>query len=261
MNKVLEKVLKGGVAYGTWVTIPHPEVPEILSNLPFDWLLFDMEHAPIDVEKLELMLMPLRGSGVVPFVRVPWNDMVVIKRVLDLGVGGLMVPYVNNKREAEELVSACKYPPEGVRGVGPRRAAGYGFKDITRYYRESFNEVVKIAQVETTEALENLEEILDVNGLDGVFIGPNDLTASLGVFREFDDERYRRALERVVKEARRRNKIAGIMTEGVEDVVDKVSLGFNFISIASDVWALTTGFKNTLREASIGQAPKADHPR
>jgi len=129
-NRVLSKISRGEVTLGVWITISHPEVVEILSNLPFDWFMFDMEHAPLTIRDIEVLLMPLRGSDIVPLVRVPWNDFVVIKQVLDLGVQGVLIPWVNTREEAERAVKAMKYPPEGIRGVGPRRCIMYGFYDI-----------------------------------------------------------------------------------------------------------------------------------
>lgn len=149
MNKVKELLEAGEPAFGTWVTIQHPDVPEILSTLPFDWLMFDMEHAPADVSTLETMLPAVDEDHVVPFVRVPWNDIVWIKRVLDVGVKGILVPYVSTKAEAKKVVNACQYPPRGIRGVGPRRAINYGEKDREDYYDRFEGNLVIGVQVET----------------------------------------------------------------------------------------------------------------
>ncbi|ABO08842.1 HpcH/HpaI aldolase family protein [Pyrobaculum calidifontis] len=236
-----------GATFGVWITIPHPEVVEILSNLPFDWFMFDMEHAPITVEKLETMLMPLRGSDIVPLARVPWNDPVEIKRVLDLGVAGVLVPWVNTREEAERAVKAVRYPPWGIRGVGPRRSVMYGFADVVKYYKEWDENYVLLVQVETAEAVENVEEIASVEGVTGLFVGPNDLSASLGAFRDFKNPKFTAALERVLAAAKSRGKLAGVMTYSPEEAARMVEMGFNFVALSHDVKYLVEGAKAFLR--------------
>lgn len=251
MIKILEKIRGGGVAYGTWVTMPNPEVVEALSYLPFDWLVLDMEHAPLTIKDVEFMLMAVRRDDLLPIVRVPWNDFVVIKQVLDVGALGIMVPYVNSREEALRVVNATRYPPRGIRGVGPRRCARYGLMDLREYYEKLSDNILVIVQVETAEAIRNIEEIISVEGIHGVFVGPNDLTASLGIFRDFKNPIYIKALERVVKAARRFDKIAGIMTSDAEDALDKVKRGFNFIALSSDIQYMLKSYTADLRKLGL----------
>jgi len=243
-----DKISRVGVVYGTWITVDSPEVVEALSYLPFDFLVFDMEHAPLTIRDVERLMMAVRRDSIVNFVRVPWNDFVVIKQVLDIGAHGIMVPYVNTEDEALAVVRAVRYPPRGIRGVGPRRCARYGLMDLREYYERADREILVVVQVETGKAVENISSIISVEGVDGVFVGPNDLTASLGIFRDFDNPIYKNALKQVVDATRKAGKIAGIMTSGAVDALDKVSLGFNFIALSSDIQYLLRSYVEDFRK-------------
>jgi 2-keto-3-deoxy-L-rhamnonate aldolase RhmA len=222
-------------------------VAEAISLLPLDWVVIDMEHAPLDIQTVELLLIALRGSHVVPIVRVPWTDPVYVKRALDVGSQGILYPLVSSRKDAELAVAATRYPPKGIRGVGPRRATLYGFYSAEKYFGEASEKVLVLVQVETREALENLDEILSVDGIDGVFVGPNDLSASLGIFRRFDHPEYKKALERVLDAALSKKKIAGIMTRSPQDALEKAKMGFNFISLAHDITMMLYAYKEALK--------------
>ena len=239
-----EKIKNGKVTYGTWIQLAHPEVTEALSNLPFDWMVFDMEHGPLEVPDVELLLMPLRGTNIVPIVRVPWNDFVVIKRVLDIGANGIIVPLVSNKEEAVKAVKAVKYPPHGIRGMGPRRCIMYGFDNVVEYYEKANEEILTIVQVETEEAVKNVEDIVSVEGLDGIFVGPSDLSLSLGLFGQFNHPKFQKTLEKIVEAARHAGKIAGIMTYNENQALDAVNKGFNFIALGSDLGHMIKGYRD-----------------
>ncbi|GMQ85365.1 MAG: 4-hydroxy-2-oxoheptanedioate aldolase [Acidimicrobiia bacterium] len=179
-NPVKRKLENGQKTIGGFLQTISPVAAEIMSQSGFDWLIVDLEHAPGDFANLQAQLQAMNGSGVVPFARAPWNDAVAIKKILDTGVMGVLIPYVNTRREAEAAVAACKYPPQGVRGVaGSPRAAGYT-GNVMEYLTSANAEVIVMIAVETAEAVENLDEILTVDGLDGIFIGPMDLASSLG---------------------------------------------------------------------------------
>jgi len=161
-NPVKQKLKNGHKTVGGFLQTLSPVAAEIMSQSGFDWLMVDLEHAPGDFANLQAQLQAMNGSGVVPFARAPWNDVVAIKRILDTGVLGVLVPYVNTREEAEAAVAACKYPPEGIRGVA------------------GSPETIVMVAAETAEAVENLDAILEVEGLDGIFIGPMDLASSMG---------------------------------------------------------------------------------
>lgn len=238
-----EKIKENKPLLGTWITISHPEIIEILSNLEFDWFLFDMEHAPLTIKDIELLLMALRGRDIVPLVRVPWNDPVEIKRVLDLGVAGIIVPMISNREEALKAVKAIKYPPEGIRGVGPRRCVNYGFDDVVEYFYSWNKNYILILQIETKSAYENLEEIVSTDGVTGIFVGPADLSASLGLFGKTDTPEFLQILEDIANRARKFSKIIGIMAETPEFAVKAIELGYNFISLSHDMKYLVLGAK------------------
>jgi len=174
-NPVKQKLKNGHKTVGGFLQTLSPVAAEIMSQSGFDWLMVDLEHAPGDFANLQAQLQAMNGSGVVPFARAPWNDVVAIKRILDTGVLGVLVPYVNTREEAEAAVAACKYPPEGIRGVaGSPRAAGYT-ANAKAYLASANAETIVMVAAETAEAVENLDAILEVEGLDGIFIGPMDI--------------------------------------------------------------------------------------
>lgn len=179
-NPVKRKLKNGQKTFGGFLQTLSPVSAEIMAQAGFDWLIVDLEHAPGGFGNLQAQLQAMNGSGVVPFARAPWNDMVAIKRILDTGVMGVLVPYVNTREEAEAAVAACKYPPQGVRGVaGSPRAAGFTANTMP-YLTSANDETIVMIAVETLEAVNNLDEILAVDGLDGIFIGPVDLASSMG---------------------------------------------------------------------------------
>ncbi len=235
------KIQAGRPSIGLWITIPNPEIVEILSNLEFDWFVFDLEHSPITIKDLEIMLMAMKGSDITPIARVPWNDPVYIKYVLDLGVDGVIIPLIRDSEDIKKALSYIKYPPEGTRGVGPRRCVRYGLDNVVKYYYEWNKRVLLIAQIETREAINNLDDIASIEGLTGVFIGPNDLSASLGIFRDFSNPLYRETIRKILNTALEKNKLAGIMAQSIEDARDKLSMGFNFVSLTSDYRLLIEG--------------------
>lgn len=180
-ESALRQRLHGGQkSVGAWLQLASPLVAEIFGRAGFDWVMIDHEHGPGEIPDLIAQLQALNGSGTAPLVRAPWNDFVAIKRLLDAGAAGILVPYVNSREEAEAAVAACRYPPHGIRGVaGSPRAAGYGH-NIRQYLDRADDELLILIAVETPTALQNLDEILQVERLDGVFIGPMDLATSMG---------------------------------------------------------------------------------
>lgn len=236
---------QGKVALGAWVTIGNPEVAEMLSLLGFDWLLFDVEHAPLDYQLLEHMLMAVRGDTT-PLVRVPFNDPVYVKRVLDLGPAGILFPLVNTRDDAQRAVASTRYPPKGVRGVGPRRAAFYGLK--TEEYFERADEVLVIVQVETREAVENIHDILAVDGVSAFFIGPNDLSFSYGC-RSWREEPVLKALERAAEASKSSGVPGGMYCSDTDSLKKALELGFKLIALGSDYRFLVSGARSRLEEA------------
>lgn len=249
-NLLREKLKEKKPAIGTFVALGHPDVTEMLSRLAYDWLVIDAEHSPMGFETVQRLLQGMNGSDCTPIVRPPWNDMVAIKRILDTGAHGVLIPWINTKEDAEYAVQACKYPPEGLRGFGPRRAAM-----IDRKYAETANdEILVIAQIETREAVDNLDDILSVEGIDAVYIGPMDLSRSYGLaFPDIGDPDFLAAHDKVLAAAEKWKKPAGIyaFTNNIEWVIEK---GFTLITLDSADAFLMRGAITALKKAKAAIA-------
>ena len=244
-NKLKEKLKAGEQTVGVWMSIPSPEVGEALAAQGrWDWFVYDMEHSPLNEQIVNNIMTSVKGTDVVPLARVAWNDMVLIKRALDVGAYGVVVPWVNNREQAIRAVQACKYPPDGLRGVGPRRAS----IGDPRYLATANDEVLVIAQIETKEAVENCQEIFSVKGIDAYFIGPMDLSASLGVLGKTDDPKMVEAIDRVWKAGKQAGLISGIYSLGVDDLKRRLAQGFQFIAAGGDLGFLTQGAEATLKQ-------------
>jgi 4-hydroxy-2-oxoheptanedioate aldolase len=246
-NALKEKLQRGEVAIGTFVAIGHPDVTERLSSLGFDWLLLDSEHGPLGLETMQSMMQAMRNTDkCVPIVRVEWNNPVIIKRSLDIGAYGVLIPWVNTAEEAEAAVRACKYPPAGIRGCGPRRAAM-----INENYVLTANEnLLTIVQIETAAAVKNVKDILAVKGIDAVYIGPTDLSMDMfGLPSKWDDSNYMAAFDTVIKAAVNAGKPAGIYaaSRNIEWAIEK---GFTLPTVDSADDFLISGARAALRKAN-----------
>ena len=200
----LKRKLSGnGVAYGAWLSLSDPAVCEIMADIGFDYVLFDTEHAPWDLEALQSAVMAFNGVQTVPMARVPWNDQVTIKRYLDLGIEGILAPMVRTPEEARALVAACRYPPAGRRGFGPRRASTY-YRDIETYVARANEAIFVMPQIEDVRTVDVLDEFLATPGLDGICIGPNDLSGTAGLLGQLDHPTVAGALDAIMAGARTR---------------------------------------------------------
>jgi len=245
-NPLKAKLKKGQPVIGTFVMIGHPDVAEGLSRVGFDWLLLDQEHTSTSYETLQRMMQAMNGSNCVPMVRPQWNDLVVIKRILDIGAYGVMIPWVSSKEEAENAVRYCKYLPEGIRGWGPRRAGMFD----PDYFKTANDELLITIQIETKKALDNLDEILSVPGIDACYIGPWDLSISLGfgVPPPWDEPRYLEAYDRVLEVASKHGKPAGMFCtpENIEWALKK---GFIYNTVGIDDAFIIQGATMALEKA------------
>jgi len=232
---------------GTWVSLSDPAVAEIGAELGFDFALVDTEHTANSLETVIAMARAVDAAegSTRTVVRVPWNDPVRIKRVLDIGVAGVMVPMVGSAEEARDFVEATRYPPDGVRGVAGGRASRYGL-DFEEYVR-SDDAPLTVAQIETEDGLDAVEEIAAVDGLDALFVGPADLSAALGVFGEWDSERFLAAVEAVVDAADEAGVPVGTLATTPDGVEDWVDLGFDFVIAGTDTAHLVGGSLRALQ--------------
>ncbi|MDJ0780370.1 MAG: aldolase/citrate lyase family protein [Desulfosarcinaceae bacterium] len=237
-NTAKRKMMAGDKTIGAWCQLCSPTAAEIMAQAGFDWLCVDLEHAPTDPAILIDMVRAIEGANVQPYVRAPWNDFVTIKRILDTGVSGVVVPYVNTRQEAEAAVAACKYPPEGVRGMaGSPRAAGYGQRPMD-YLQRANAEILVITQVETQTAVKNLDAILEVAALDGVFIGPMDLATSMGYFGDASHTQVQSVIESVEAKALAAGKIVGTVAGSWEQAQHLYARGYQMIMVMADGTAL-----------------------
>lgn len=228
-----EKIKNKELTYGTWITINSTDVPDMLEELGFDWFVFDTEHAPLTQKEVSQMIQVIDVEKVCPIVRVGQVDMYSVKSYLDMGAHGILFPLVNNKEQAEMAVSYCKYPPEGIRGTAPRKASSYGLS-LSEYLRKA-NELTTVAvQIETKDALKNLEEIANVKGVDILFVGPTDLTMSLGYLDNRDNEELIDAMKKVVYTCEKYGKTPGILAINKEEAERAKKFGFRFIGLSSD---------------------------
>ena len=236
VKSIKSKLARRQFTLGSWITLAHPAIAEIMSRAGFDWLAVDMEHSVITIREAEELIRVIALSGVCPLVRLSANEPIQIKRVMDAGAHGVIVPMVNSASDAKQAVEAVRYPPEGKRGVGLARAQGYG--STFESYREWVNqESVVVVQVEHIEAVENLEAILSVDGVDGFIVGPYDLSGSLGVPGQFDDASVKEALDSIQSTVVASDKAAGIhvIEPDPEALLRRVDEGYSFLAYSLDI--------------------------
>jgi len=248
-NKVKQILKNGGVAIGSWLSLGHESIAEIMSSAGFDWLTIDLEHSVIGIEKLHSLILAIESNGCVPLVRLTGNDPNLAKRVMDAGSYGVIVPMVNSVNDAELAVRSIKYPPRGHRSVGIARAHGYG-PGFADYVRVANEESILIIQVEHIESVHNLEEILKVEGIDGLIIGPYDLSGSLGLPGELEHPRVVEAREKILEVAKEKGIAAGIhiVYPSIEEFGRRLEEGYRFIAFGTDFIYLGESCRNSVRD-------------
>jgi 2-dehydro-3-deoxyglucarate aldolase len=237
------------VKIGSWITLNNPSIAEIMADSGFDWLCVDMEHSVTDYAEAQQLILAIQSKGIKAYVRVGENNVRIIKRVLDAGADGIIIPSVNSADEARRAVDALKYPPEGKRGVGLARAQSYGF-GFDEYLNQSSKEIKLIVQIEHINAINELEAILNIDGVDGTFIGPYDLSGSLGKPGQWDEPEVREALIKYEETVKKYDKWIGfhVITPDFNLVKEKVAKGYNFIAFSLDVIFLGTLVRNQMAE-------------
>ncbi|MEF8831874.1 MAG: aldolase/citrate lyase family protein [Halobacteriales archaeon] len=222
---------------GTWLSIGHPAVAEIAAGSDLDFVVLDTEHSPTDLETAENMLRAVEAAGGTALARVPWNDPVRIKRLLDAGPSGLVVPMVETATQAREAVAAMRYPPEGDRGVAAARAAEYG-RSFEEYVTDASDDLLTVVQVETETGVGNAGDIAAVEGVDALFVGPADLSSSLGSFPDWHDERAVDAVGTVVEAADAAGVAVGTLAAGPDEVDTWLDRGMDFLAVGTDAGML-----------------------
>ncbi len=247
-NKLKELFKAGKPIINSWLAIPTSFSAEVMANQGWDSLTIDMQHGLIDYTNAVGMLQAISTTETTPIARVNWNEPGQIMKILDAGCYGVICPMVSNRKEAENFVQACQYPPKGYRSFGPIRASIYGGND---YAKQANNEVLKLAMIETKEALEKLDEILDTPNLDGIYIGPADLSLSVGEEPGFDKSENTKAYKEILKileGAKKRNLIAGIHNGTAEYAQKMIEKGFNLVTVGSDSRYIGAGAQSDLEK-------------
>ena len=253
-----DKFQRGESAVGNWISIGHPAVGELCAQ-GFDFVVVDTEHTDMSLETVGNVLRGIDGlaEAVPALVRVPWNDPVRIKRVLDQGADGVVVPMVETAAEAKRAVEATRYPPEGIRGVAPARASNYG-RGFGDYFERANDDVVTVVQIESKGGVDNVAEIVSVDGVDAVLVGPGDLSASLGVFGQWESDRFREALTTVSDATHEADRPLGLFATGAEDIHRWVNAGADFVIAGADTFYLEAGSDDarTTFESAVDDASK-----
>ncbi len=228
------KDLPAGYPVGSWVMSASPLVAEGMGCAGFDWAVVDMEHTPLDMMEVIHLLQAIAGTPMLPITRVPWNDTVLVKRVLDAGAQTLMFPFVQTVEEAKKAVAAAKYPPQGVRGMAAM-SRGSRFGTVKDYFKVANEAVSVIVQIETPEAMSSMQDIASVQGVDSVFIGPGDLSGAMGHVGDLMHPEVVELMAKGVKACHVAGKPVGTVGGTPEAVATYRSAGFDYIGVASDL--------------------------
>ncbi len=249
MNKLKSKLKNNELSIGSWITLYNTAIPEIMADAGFDWLVVDMEHSSITFSQAAHLIQTIELSSTVPLVRVSENNPTIIKRVMDAGAHGVIVPMVNSREDAERAVKSVQYPPYGERGVGLSRAQGYGF-DFEGYKQRLKEDSIVIVQIEHIKAIDNLEGILSMPGVDGSIIGPYDLSGSLGKPGKFEDPEVKKAVGIYEQYCKKVNKPMGfhVVYPDLETITYYKKRDYIFLAVGLDSIYLGQKCRETLKE-------------
>ena len=250
-KRIKELLRSGQPVVGTWLTLADPAVAEIMADAGLDFVIVDQEHSAYSADLLQNMLIGFRGSPAAAIVRVPWNEPWLVKHALDVGADGIMFPMIMNGEEAKRAVASTRYGPQGNRGFSPRRASGYGLR-FDEYVRDTDESIVVVAQVEHIEAVSRVGEIAGIEGVDLIFVGPADLTASLGRLPEFGHPDVKAAIDRVAEACIRLKQPFGVNTESPQDALAWASRGAQFLTYGEDTGFLLAAITRDLAAIRAG---------
>ncbi len=245
----------GGAAVNGWLAIPNSFAAETMAHQGWDTLTVDMQHGVVDYQAMVTMLQAVSTTDTVPIVRVPWLEPASLMKALDAGAYAVICPMVNTREDAQKLVAWTHYAPQGTRSYGPVRATLYGGADYPQFANET---IVTFAMIETAQALDNLDDILSVEGLDAVYIGPSDLSISLGCKPAMDDlePRVAQAVDHILARAKAHGVVAGIHNTGPESALRRIAKGFQFVTVSSDARLIAAGAQQVMAAMRAGQAAR-----
>lgn len=250
-----KKLQKCELTVGSWLMMGNDTSADIMSRANFDWLVIDLEHTDIDLKHTRQLMSVIQGNKCLALVRVSKNEEVIIKRVLDMGANGIIVPSVNSAKDAQQAIAHAKYPPQGTRGVGLFRAQAYG-ESFKEYFEWVSNEMVIIAQIEHIDAVNSIEEIIAVEGIDGVIIGPYDLSASMGAPGKFYEPEVANAIDKVISACLKKNISVGfhVIEPEPQEIQQRINQGCNLLAFSIDYMFLAKKCKESLVELKKGTA-------
>ena len=245
----------GGAVVNGWLAIPNSFATETMAHQGWDSLTIDLQHGLADSQAMVNMLQAISTTDTVPVVRVPWLEPGILMKALDAGAYGIICPMVNSRQDAEKLVAYTHYAPRGTRSFGPVRALLYGGADYPKHANDT---IVTFAMIETAAALENLDDILSVEGLDAIYIGPSDLSLALGCTPTFDDldPKAAEAVEHILARAKAHGVVAGIHNGTPEVALKRIAKGFQFVTISSDARLIAAGAQQVMGKMRAGLVAK-----
>ncbi len=253
-NSVRAKLKNGEPSIGSWLNLSSSSAAQLMSKAGFEWLTVEMEHSPISFETAAQNFAIIAGNGVAPLLRVPCNSTENIKRALDTGAWGVVVPMVNSPEEAEAVVSAARYAPQGDRSVGGILHAANFDTSTGEYYKNANDEILVVLMAEHVDAIERADEICSVPGIDAVFIGPNDLHNSMGLPPAFESDHpdFLNALERILECAQKNGVAAGIHVPDASAAKRRLAEGFQFVAVASDAGLMLGKASEVAKSLGLG---------
>jgi len=255
-NKLRRLWTSGGAAVNGWLAIPNGFSAETMAHQGWDSLTVDMQHGVVDYQAMVTMLQAVSTTETVPMVRVPWLEPGVLMKALDAGAYGVICPMVNSRVDAQNLVAWTHYAPQGTRSFGPVRALLYGGADYPQHANQT---IVTLAMIETAKALDNLDDILSVEGLDAVYIGPSDLSLSLGCAPAMDDvePKVAQAIDHILERAKAHGVVAGVHNASAESALKRIAKGFQFVTVSSDARLMAAGAQAVIAKMRAGPGPVA----
>jgi 4-hydroxy-2-oxoheptanedioate aldolase len=244
----------GGAAVNGWLAIPNGFSAETMAHQGWDSLTIDLQHGVVDYSSMIPMLQAISTTATVPVVRVPWLDPGALMKTLDAGAYGVICPMISTREQAQQFVAWTSYAPRGTRSFGPVRALLYGGPD---YPQHANDEIVRFAMIETAQALDNLDAIMSVEGLDAVYIGPSDLSLALGCRPVFDDvdPKAQQAIDHILERARVHGLVAGIHNGTTQGALSRIARGFQFVTVSSDARLMAAGAQQVIAEMHARKAP------
>lgn len=249
LKRFIEKISKKSIAIGTSTSIGEPIVADILCNCGFDFIWIDGEHSPIDRRDINTQIITISGGGLAPFVRVPWNDPVLVKPILDMGPAAIIFPFIKTVKDTKLAVASCRYPLKGIRGFSPIRANNYSTMNNSQYFEISESQPWVIPQIEHIDGVNNLDDIIKVEGVDTIAVGPNDLSGSIGLLGQTRHPKVLRLLDKIANICNEANFPFGVSLGWCEEnVIEWIDRGISWICVDGDISYLINGGKSTYKK-------------